>query len=333
MTRRTFIIILVIALITGFYIFLRDDIRVRFMEEEEPSASMDSNPAPTPTIVPADTPVPAPTHTPVPTPIVFIEPRRICPGDYTVVHITGIQQGDHNINIRSDLWADEIPCFLTQSGYISLVPADYRTTPGEYTVQVEMSYPVPFKKTFDLTVTEKAFPEERFTVTEEQKSTRSSDNWKKDGVHTARARSITMPKPRWEGPFIIPVEGPITSEFGVIRYINNELSGRHSGIDISAVTGTPVKAANSGRVNLAMELVITGNTIIIDHGANLYSSYCHLDKLIVSEGDVVKKGDIIGEVGSTGFSTGAHLHWSISIGSTFVNPWLFMQEDPLSRLQ
>ncbi|MCR4442287.1 MAG: M23 family metallopeptidase [Peptococcaceae bacterium] len=128
----------------------------------------------------------------------------------------------------------------------------------------------------------------------------------------------------------MPVEGKITTEFGLIRYINNVESGRHSGLDIAAGRGTPVKAANSGTINLARKLNVTGNTVIIDHGLKLYSTYCHMDKILVKEGEEVKKGQVIGQVGSTGFSTGPHLHWNISIGSTFVNPWLFLDKDPLT---
>lgn len=91
-------------------------------------------------------------------------------------------------------------------------------------------------------------------------------------------------------------------------------------MDIAALTGTPVMAGNNGVVRLSMPLHVTGDTVNIDQGLNMFGAYSPLDCLLVEEGQVVQKGDIIGEVGSTGFSTGPHLHWSISIGSVFVNP-------------
>jgi murein DD-endopeptidase MepM/ murein hydrolase activator NlpD len=109
-------------------------------------------------------------------------------------------------------------------------------------------------------------------------------------------------------------------------------SERHSGLDISAPSGTDVFAANSGRINLAMTLTVTGNTIIIDHGMKLFSSYCHMSKLMVKEGELVKKGQLIGKVGSTGFSTGPHLHWGISSYKTYINPWLLLKNDPFAWL-
>jgi murein DD-endopeptidase MepM/ murein hydrolase activator NlpD len=118
----------------------------------------------------------------------------------------------------------------------------------------------------------------------------------------------------------------------MIRYINKEESSRHSGLDLAAAKGTTVKAANNGIVRLSMLLKVTGNTVIIDHGCNVYSSYAHLDKLLVAEGDKVKKGDIIGEVGSTGFSTGPHLHWTTTIGKVYINPETLVEKDPLEFL-
>jgi murein DD-endopeptidase MepM/ murein hydrolase activator NlpD len=115
--------------------------------------------------------------------------------------------------------------------------------------------------------------------------------------------------------------------------VNNAETSRHSGLDIAAPKGTAIQAANKGKVTLAKSLHVLGNTIIIDHGLNLFSAYAHLDQLLVTEGEIVEKGQLIGKIGSTGFSTGPHLHWTLSVGSTFVNPWLFLDNDPLALLE
>ena len=117
--------------------------------------------------------------------------------------------------------------------------------------------------------------------------------------------------------------GELTTDFAEIRYVNKELSSsRHSGLDLAAPKGTSVKAPNNGIVAFAMEgLLSPGNTVVIDHGMGLFTSYYHLNTINVKKGDEVKKGDIIGTVGTTGFSTGPHLHYSVSIYNTYVNPY------------
>ncbi|WP_343281823.1 M23 family metallopeptidase, partial [Ligaoa zhengdingensis] len=99
-----------------------------------------------------------------------------------------------------------------------------------------------------------------------------------------------------------------------------------SGIDIAAAAGTPVAAAGSGRVLFADFIQLTGNTVIIEHGFGVKSWYYHMQSLDVAEGDMVKQGDPIGKVGSTGFSTGPHLHFCMSVNNVFTNPWTAFEQ-------
>ena len=126
----------------------------------------------------------------------------------------------------------------------------------------------------------------------------------------------------WDGTFIRPVSGRISTQFGSIRYTNSNWSNPryHWGVDIAADKGTPVKAPNNGRVVFAEYLLNTGNTVVIEHGGGLKSYYFHMDALYVNAGEMVKKGDHIGDVGSTGYSTGAHLHFEMRIGNQAINP-------------
>ncbi len=124
----------------------------------------------------------------------------------------------------------------------------------------------------------------------------------------------------WEGNFIKPTqETRISSGFGQYRYINGVLS-RHSGIDYAAPTGTEIIAPNHGVVEYAGFLQLSGNTIVIEHGMGLKSYYFHMDSLSVNTNDFVQKGDLIGTVGTTGYSTGPHLHYQISIENQPINP-------------
>ena len=126
----------------------------------------------------------------------------------------------------------------------------------------------------------------------------------------------------WDGTFLQPVEGVITSSFGLYRYINgSQTATRHQGIDIAVAEGTPVPASNRGQVVFSGFVIMTGNTVVIEHGAGLKTIYMHLSELDCEAGDMVEKGDIIGLVGSTGYSTGPHLHFEVRIGTQSVSPW------------
>jgi murein DD-endopeptidase MepM/ murein hydrolase activator NlpD len=139
------------------------------------------------------------------------------------------------------------------------------------------------------------------------------------------ALAHSEPTPLWEGTWQQPVAGRVTSDFGKIRYVNGRYWGQHSGADIAAAAGTPVRADNHGRIVLAEMLEMRGGTILIDHGFNVFTEYNHLSEIRVAVGQRVRKGDVVGRVGATGFATGAHLHWGLRIGDTPVRPWNFKE--------
>jgi murein DD-endopeptidase MepM/ murein hydrolase activator NlpD len=124
--------------------------------------------------------------------------------------------------------------------------------------------------------------------------------------------------------FNIPVKGRISSPFGAQRIINKTRKTRHRGIDIAAITGTPIKAPANGKVINEGNYLLLGKAVFIDHGQNLITVYCHLNKILVKTNQWVKRGQIIGHVGNTGRSTGSHLHWGVSLNGTRVNPLLFI---------
>ena len=141
-------------------------------------------------------------------------------------------------------------------------------------------------------------------------------------LHVQSKMQHSASKPLWQGDWIIPVKGKSTSSYGRKRYVNGKWWGQHSGADIRAATGTPVHATNSGRVVLSEYLpALRGNCIIIDHGCNIFSIYMHLSQRLVKEGDAVKKNQLIGKVGHTGFVTGPHLHWTIRVGWESCDPF------------
>lgn len=124
--------------------------------------------------------------------------------------------------------------------------------------------------------------------------------------------------------FVLPTEGPISSPFGLKRILNNQARNPHSGLDIAAPTGAAIRAPAVGRVTAAGNYFFNGNTVLLDHGQGLISMYCHMSETKVSIGDVLSRGDLIGEVGQTGRVTGPHLHWSVSLNNARVDPNLFL---------
>lgn len=124
----------------------------------------------------------------------------------------------------------------------------------------------------------------------------------------------------WKGPFRIPLTGAKTGgNFGKRRVLNGEPRSPHSGVDFPAATGTPVHAAQRGRVVLAEPLYFSGNTVVVDHGQGIYTLYGHLSAIGVKDGDSVEGGAVLGKVGATGRVTGPHLHWGLEVNRARVN--------------
>lgn len=134
------------------------------------------------------------------------------------------------------------------------------------------------------------------------------------------------PERLWDGNFRIPLDGVTTgSNFGKRRILNGNPGSPHGGMDLPGVTGTPVHAAQRGRVALAEELFFSGNTVVIDHGLGIYTFYGHLSEIDVKAGDALEAGALLGKVGATGRVTGPHLHWGLTVERARVNPLLLVK--------
>ena len=128
-------------------------------------------------------------------------------------------------------------------------------------------------------------------------------------------------------PLHSPASGIISSEYGVKRFINNIPRNPHLGLDIAASNGTPIYAAESGLIILARNFFYRGNNILIDHGFDFKTSYSHLAEILVNDGDLVKRGELIGFMGATGRVTGPHLHFEVIFIGEKLNPEFFLTKD------
>lgn len=221
--------------------------------------------------------------------------------------------------------------------YVALIPIPLDQVPGIFKI---VWYPLETMvignitasqetKEIQIIVNKKEFSTQYLKVTkEQQKMVYNDQKIKEDREKYTNAISQPMETPLFSGEFIQPVDGRTTTMYGYTRYINGVLDSRHLAIDLAAPLGTPILAPNNGKVVLATELYLSGNRVIIDHGGNLHTSFSHLSKLNVSYGDYVNKGDIIGWVGSTGFSTGPHLHHAVYVQGYPVNPEQFFGTNP-----
>ncbi|XPG48560.1 peptidoglycan DD-metalloendopeptidase family protein [Variovorax sp. KK3] len=138
------------------------------------------------------------------------------------------------------------------------------------------------------------------------------------------AATFSEPIPRGELRMRVPVPGRRSSSFGLRRVFNGEKRNPHSGMDIAAATGTPVVAPLAGRVIDTGDYFFNGGTVWLDHGGGLLSMYCHLSRIDVKTGDVLKPGERFCAVGATGRVTGPHLHWSVMLNRAMVDPALFI---------
>ncbi len=213
-------------------------------------------------------------------------------------------------------------------GYL---PTNYNVKPGVY----QINYGVKSKGTEsvrEIEIQKYDYHIQYLSVdSKTEKETRNDAAYAEYHKYYTPVRNQSEPSRYYTEGFILPVKGRLTTEFGETRYVNNSpTSYRHLGLDIAAPSGTEVKAANRGKVVLARFLTLTGNTVMIDHGEGLFSVYHHMLNLSVKQGEIVERGQKIGEVGSTGFSTGPHLHFMMSYFTVNLEPGYFFAGQPVT---
>ncbi len=252
-------------------------------------------------------------------PIVVTSETKVTQGDVLAIEVQNVPNG-------------VVPTAKTDLGMatftninervMAFVPVGYLRDTGKYTVLVSCGS---FSKEIAVEVVEGNFEKQYLTIdTSNPVISKASSS-----EAYAQYRRTIYPfyetadtKTYWSGKFVQPVQGRISTQFGLLRYTNgSKKPSGHSGIDIATATGTPIVAPADGCVVFADLLLNTGNTLVIEHGGGLKSYFYHMNSLAVKQGDMLKKGQSVGTVGTTGYSTGPHLHYEVRIGNQSINPW------------
>ncbi|RMM70455.1 Peptidase, M23/M37 family [Pseudomonas savastanoi pv. phaseolicola] len=182
-------------------------------------------------------------------------------------------------------------------------------------------------RTLNFTVGSKKYPEQHITLkNKRQVNPNPEDNKRIEGELAEQLRAYRSFSPGTPSNLILdkPVNGPLSSRFGVRRFFNGEERNPHSGLDFAVPAGTPIKSPAAGKVILTGNYFFNGNTVFVDHGQGFISMFCHMSKIDVKVGDLVPRGGVVGKVGATGRATGPHMHWNVSLNDARVDPAIFI---------
>lgn len=254
---------------------------------------------------------------------------EIRPGEFLIVRIEN--SAENALWARfSKVTAKVFPLIREDGYFIGFVPLSsttaktgkvqiLRSKDGEYRVVAEKS----------IGFAERTFERQELTVVSGSSTADagSSQNLADDKKVIEKAVEASASDLMFTGGFVMPAEGRISTQYGMRRYTNGEYSSAHSGYDIAADEGDPVIAAGAGRIVYAGKLKFYGNTVIIDHGFNIFSYYNHLSVISVEMGQTVSTGEKIGKVGSTGYATGPHLHFNIQVNGVNIDPAVLIGTD------
>ena len=219
----------------------------------------------------------------------------------------------------------ELQLPISPSGTV-VVPIHMDTRPGE--ARIALTFADGSKDARAIEVQAHAYREERLQVPNQrhvEPHPEDVERYTREAILQKRIYTSFNDMPTLPFPMVRPTEGRRSSEFGVRRFFNDQPRSPHSGLDLAAPTGTPIIAPAAGTVALTGDFFFSGKLVMIDHGAGIISMLGHMSEIIAREGQRVEQGDLIGKVGATGRVTGAHVHWTLSIGGVRVDPEIALQ--------
>lgn len=212
--------------------------------------------------------------------------------------------------------------------YSAVIGIEYGTAPGNVDLGVKAKVGgESLDEHASVAVKAGVFPSEKLSVPPKTvfPSKKEQKIIAKDRIALEHAYATKTASRFWDPPGVMPVESDVTSVFGTSRVYNGKKSNVHLGTDLRAPTGTPIVAPFTGQVVIARKLFYTGFTVILDHGYGLFTIYGHMSQLKTKEGDMLKKGEVMGLAGATGRASGPHLHWGVNLHGTKVDPRFLMQ--------
>ena len=222
-------------------------------------------------------------------------------------------------------WQDKtIPYIRSGAQWATVLGIDLDIKPGDYTAEMRVTKNGSVEsRSVPIHVKSVSYPVQRLTVADEfvalspENTERALSEAKElDDIH-----NMISGEALWREPFVVPIAGGTGTNFGSRRVFNGESRNPHAGADLKAVTGTPIRSTNRGRVVLAKNLFFTGNTVIVDHGLGIYTLYAHLSRIDVKKDAIVDRAQVIGLAGATGRVTGPHLHWGARVQNARVDPF------------
>jgi murein DD-endopeptidase MepM/ murein hydrolase activator NlpD len=245
-----------------------------------------------------------------------IVPGKPGPGDIAVITLKGVKGPVEGVFNGKTLYFNGM--HDPQNSFQAILGIDLLTAPGDYILDI-IAGGTRLHRT--VTISKKKYPVQRLTLPRGMVELSPENDARAEREQKVMAAIWPRETARaWSGNFINPRSGRITTTFGVRRVINKIPKSSHTGVDVSAKEGDEVRAPNNGIAVLTDEQFYSGNSIVLDHGQGIYTMFFHLSKMLVTPGQEVRKGDVIGLVGSTGRSTGAHLHWGARIQGARVDP-------------
>ncbi|MEE9693889.1 peptidoglycan DD-metalloendopeptidase family protein [Aeromonas sp. BC14] len=205
--------------------------------------------------------------------------------------------------------------------WIAIVGIPLKSQPGPHQLQVSDG------RTLGFTVGTKHYREQHIKLKNSRQVNPLAEDMtriNRELAEQTRAYQTFSPTQPSNLLFDKPVEGPLSSPFGLRRFFNGEERNPHSGLDFAVGAGTPIKSPAAGKVILIGNYFFNGNTVFVDHGQGLISMFCHMSKIDVKLGQSLPRGGIVGRVGATGRATGPHMHWNVSLNDTRVDPAIFI---------
>jgi len=246
-------------------------------------------------------------------PELVFEPKEVGPGDILLVAVKNVAGPVEGTFINRKVYFNP-----SKDSFKAVIGIDLYTEPGKYPLNILVNG-APMRQT--ITVHKKEYPIQRLTLPKDMVELSPENEARVERERLKMAAIWPNESQRvWAGDFMNPLEGEIVTTFGVRRIINKIPKNPHSGMDVSGKEGDEVRAPNSGVVALVDDEFYSGNSLVLDHGQGVYTMFFHLSKILVKPGQEVKKGDIIAHVGSTGRSTGPHLHWGVRMQGARVDP-------------